>query len=238
MVEDQAGLAGDNTPPNTDPRVQELEQKLAQWEKRYSDSTREAQRVTQLNQQLQSQLYETHRQDVPQRNSAGQRLADVGIPVDALEELVTERARSLVQEQFQPIMRGMQARTELVGRYKDFAKFESDIGELLNEDQAFQQTYNRVYQADPAAALELAYHRLGDTKRKTHKGERFNSEEEMAGAQIPSQRSGDARRSPNGNDAVYSQAADNYRKSPNRRTAEALFKARMKSVISDDHLGQ
>lgn len=227
--------------PAPDPRVAELEAKLALIERRYNESSEEGKRLARLNQQLQAQAFETPRQDVPQRNTAGQRLTEYGIPVDALDEYIHAKANALVEEKFAPIVKGMQARQTMVGRYKNYAKFESQVGELINTDAEFAQTYNRVFQADPAAAMELAYFKVGEVERRS-RGNRPQSqpelEEEQAEAQIPSQRSGDARRNPGAKDVAIEQARDTYRKNPNRGTAEALFRARMKTVISDDFLNQ
>jgi|SwirhirootsSR2_FD_contig_31_13289662_length_1150_multi_4_in_0_out_0_2 hypothetical protein len=220
-----------------DPRIAELEAKLANVSRDYAASSREAKRLAELNQNLQSAYVNPH-QDVPHRNTAGERLAEAAVPVDALEEYVDQRANQIVSQKFEPLVRGMQARQTMLGKYKDYGKFESDIGELLNTDSDFQQMYNRVFQADPVAAFELAYHRLGETKRKSHRNGAPPDTSDLTEAQIPNQRSGDARRIPQGQEAAVEVAARNYRENPNRNTAAAFARARLKTAISDDFLNQ
>ena len=175
------------------------------------------------------------RQDVPSRNTAGQRLTEYGIPVDALDEYVEQKVQSRLEERFQPIMRGLSARQEMVGKYKDYNKFESDMMEYVNSDPQLQQTYNRVFTADPVAAFEYAYLKYGHTKR----GESRNgvSEEEKSEAQIPSQRSGDTRRTPQA-DVDVQRLLEVYQQNPTRRNAEAYAKARLHGVIKEDFLRQ
>ena len=240
-MEEQQGASAQE-PKSADDRIAELEAKLNAVTRDYSASSREAKRLADHVQALQS-AYEAPRQDVPQRNTAGQRLAEAAIPVDALEEYIDQRANRIADQKFaagfEPLMRGVQARQTMVGKYKDYAKFESDIGELLNSDPEFQQTYNRVFQADPVAAFELAYFRLGETKRRSRNSSRDHSNgEELAEAQIPNQRAGDSRRIPTGHEAAVDAAARAYRENPNRVTKDAYVRARLKTAISDDFLNQ
>ncbi len=236
MAEEQNGAVGDNK-PDADQRIAELERQYQVLQQRYDASSQEGKRLAQL---IQQQSYEMNRQSVPQRDSAGQRLTDSGLPVDALDEYIEQKADALVAKRFEPLMQGMQARQKMVGRYKDYAKFETDIGELINGDPDFQQTYNRVFQADPVAAFELAYHRLGETKRRSRGSAKNEAVDgaDLSEAQIPNQRSGDSRRIPGGYDAVLQAAERAYRENPNRVTKDAFVRARLKTAISDDFLNQ
>jgi len=219
-----------------DPRIAELEAKLANVSRDYAASSREAKRLAELNQNLQSAYVNPH-QEVPQRSVTGQRTAEFGLPEDLYDERIEQRANAIVASRFEPLVKGMQARQTMLGRYKDYGKFESDIGELLNTDSDFQQMYNRVFQADPVAAFELAYHRLGETKRKSHRNGAPPDTSDLIEAQIPNQRSGDARRIPQDGGAVQ-EARRAWEQNKNATTAAAYARARLKTAIPDSHLNQ
>ena len=237
-MEEQQGASAEE-PKSADDRIAELEAKLNAVTRDYSASSREAKRLADHVQALQS-AYESPRQDIPMRNTAGQRLAEAAIPVDALEEFARGIARETASQEFaqrfDPLMRGVQARQTMVGKHKDYAKWEADIGELLNTDPDFQQTYTRVFNADPVAALDLAYYTLGDRKRRGRSNGTPDGQE-ASEAQIPSQRSGDARRIPQDGGALH-EAARALRENRNPQTVAAYAKARLKTAIPDEFLNQ
>lgn len=217
--------------PNADQRIAELEAKLANVTKRYSDSSAEAQRLAQTIQQLQSFT----RPQIPNRRPWEETLDSSGIPVDAIRQAIHDEASTLVQQQFEPLKRGIQARQTMIGRYKDYGKFESDIGELLSTDQDFAQMYGRVFEADPVAAFELAYYRLGESKKKSRSRP---ADDDLTESQIPSSRSGDTQRSPKGFEGDVEEAARQYRANPNPANARAFAKAKLKIAIPDEWLNQ
>ncbi|HLC20933.1 MAG TPA: hypothetical protein VJM10_02340 [Candidatus Methylomirabilis sp.] len=138
------------------------------------------------------------RQDVPKRDPYG-RLAEYGVPADAVREAIRMEAREELKEALEPIMRGFQARQTLLGKYKDYAKFESDVATYIQSDPETSQTYNRLFQADPVGAFEYAFLKFGQEAR-SKRGQKGSgqSTEEATEAQIPTARSGDARRIPSG----------------------------------------
>lgn len=223
------------TQPNADPRIAELEAKYNELSRRYAASSEEGKRLAQQIQYFQ----QTQAASQANRPPWEQKLEESAIPIDALNQLIDARAGQLVQQRFEPIQRGIQARQTAIGRHKNFAKWEPEMGEMINSDPDFRETYNRVFEVDPSAAFDLAYYRLGETRRKEHRnGNQVADEADLSEAQIPSQRSGDSRRVPTGNDAAVAEAREAYRQNPNRTTLNAFANARLRSVIPDSHLNQ
>lgn len=191
----------------------------------------------QLSQAAQQAFAANPRQGVPDRSKPGyaQRLEALGVPPDDIRELVQDVARGLVQEELQPIYQMGTARTQAMGKHKDYAQFEAEIGQWINSDPKRSETYARVFKADPVAAFDWAYYEFGSDRRKEY----GNGEPQPNGAThaaIPSQRSGDSRQQQFSADIGLEQAAQAYRENPSRLTAERYAKARLAGVITDEHL--
>jgi hypothetical protein len=231
MEDPNASPASDNKEPNAEQRIAELEAQLDSVTKRYSASSAEAQRLAQTVQQLQ----QPPRQNVPSRRPWEETLENSGVPAEAIRNAIHEEAMGLIQQQFEPMTRAVQARQTMVGRYKDYGKFESDMMGFVNSDPELQQTYTRIFSADPVAAFDYAYLKFGmDQRGKRSKNGGMDND--IVETQIPTNRSGDTRRAPRGADAAVEEAARAYRDKPSTRTAEAYGKARLKTVISDEFL--
>ena len=197
----------------------------------YRNSSREAQRLRNQVQQAAAQP----REQIPTlRQRPEDRLSEFGIPVDAMGEFVREQVGQLLA----PLARGAEARTRLLGDYPDYLKFEVDVARHLQSDPELSETYNRMFQADPAGAMEYAFLKFGEDKRKTTRPATERSPEESAHAAIPSQRKGDARRGPDEAGRAVEEAFKQYQQTGTSRDAAAYARARLHTVIKDEFLNQ
>jgi len=188
--------------------------------------TAEAAARTLLEQQVQ-------RQAVPQRGDPASRLAEYGVPVDALDEYV----RSRVNETFEPIARGAMARNSMLSSHPDYQKYEADVAQFINEDPSLSQSYQKLFAADPVSAMEFAFLKYGDVKRREHpNGDSTPQQIARSEAQIPSSRAGDARTQPAAQqDERLNRTWEHYQKTGDPR---AFAKARLSQAVSDDFLNK
>lgn len=200
----------------------------------YRNSSQEAQRwrdrATQLDQALQAA--NPPRQEVPSRgySSPYDRLAEFGLPVDAMRDALREEIR----QEFQPIARGLSARSQVLGQYPDYQKYEADVANFVNGDPALAQTYNAMFSADPVGAMEYAFLKFGEQQRRQHpegRGKAPTQATEQAHAQIPTARSGESRQRDEGGDDTIRQAWEHYQKTGN---PTAFAKARLGQVVSKE----
>ena len=175
------------------------------------------------------------RQDVRVRGTLDDRLNDAGIPSMDIREL----AREVVRAELEPIARGVNARNTVLAQYPDYNKFESDVAQFIQSDPNLNQTYQRLFVADPVGAFEYAFLKFGESRRRTHQPEGSESLMQEVGshAGIPTSRSGDARRIDRSRDETAS-AWEQWQKTGSQRDANAYAKARLKTAISDDFLNQ
>jgi hypothetical protein len=200
--------------------------------KGYRNSSAEAKRLAQENQRLQETLQgyaANQRQDIPQRQNAGDRLAEFGIPADALNDFVNER----VGQALAPLAAGFQARGRVLNSYPDYTKYEAEVAEYVNSDPEFSQRYAKMFSADPVGAMELAFLKFGETKRHQAPPPAAPNAQEMADASLPGERAGESRRS----DDLDSQVRDAYeqmQKSGNEASfVERFAKLRLRQAIPD-----
>lgn len=172
------------------------------------------------------------RQDVKRRDRPEDRLTEFGVPVDALEEYFNTR----LQKAFEPVLAAANARSTIVGKYPDYNKFESDVNQFLQSDRELNETVGRMAQADPAGALEYAFLKFGESRRKSFNTNGNGSQEDVTHAQIPGSRGGETRRQPDSVTGEIQRAWQQYQKTGSTGDARAYAKARLKTVISDDFL--
>lgn len=165
-------------------------------------------------QEVQRLQAEGQRQAVPQRGRPEDRLNDLGIPVDAIDEIVNAR----IQKAFEPISQAYQGRNQMLSQYgNDYSKYEADVAAFVGADPNLNQTYQRIFQADPAGAMEYAFLKFGDSERKKHgqavkdgKAAASERDKDRAEAGIPTSRSGDTRvNDVNGSQAELREAWEN-----------------------------
>ncbi len=203
----------------------------------YRNSGAEAQRLASRVQQLETVMQQQVQQQAPARNGAlrpEERLSELGIPVDALDEYVNER----MQRAFQPIARGINARTRVIADYPDYQKFESDVSQFINSDPALQQKYNTMFNADPEGAFEYAFLKFGENRRRATpaNGDTNGAEAgKRADAQIPSGRSaGGGERVGGGGNEGSDQVAKAFERYQKTGDPTAFAKARLSQIFSPD----
>lgn len=146
------------------------------------------------------------RQDIPQRPSNPlDRLGDVGLPVDAFRDAVRQEFTQL----FQPIAAGLQARPVLMSEYPDYSQFESQVAQFVQSDPMLSQRYQQMFQADPIGAMEFAFLKYGEHRRREQP---TPNEPDPTAAQIPTQRSGDSRNPGNAEADNLQRAWEHYQK--------------------------
>jgi hypothetical protein len=203
----------------------------------YRASSQEAKRLAQENQRLQEayqQAAVNQRQDIPNRSRPEDRLAEFGIPADALNDFVNER----VGQALRPLAEGFQARGKVVTEYPDYQKYEADVANYISSDPEFSQQYSRIFAADPAGAMQLAFLKFGESKRKGSPSPIAPNAQEMVDASLPGGRAGESRRSESGSQGAVEEAYKRYQQTGNSRDAEAYAKLRLKQAIPDEFLNQ
>lgn len=169
---------------------------------------------------------------VPDRRSESpeDRLTQFGVPVDALNEYVGQA----IQKAFAPITNGMNARGKIVSDHPDYVQFESDVAAFIGNDPNLSQSYPKMFEADPAAAMEYAFLKFGDSRRRTgsHRDTVVGS---PADAAIPSSRAGEGRRVPDETSKLQ-ELYERFQKSGSSRDAAAYAQQRLHSVVTDEHL--
>lgn len=201
----------------------------------YRASSAEAKRLAAENQRLQESWNAANqRQDIPNRTRPEDRLAEFGIPADALNDFVNER----VGQALAPLARGFEARSRVLNEYPDYTKYEADVANFINSDPEFSQQYNRIFSADPAGAMQLAFLKFGENRRKNAPTPSAPNAQEMADASLPGGRQGDSRRTESSEQGEIEEAFKRYQASGSQRDAEAYAKLRIKQVIPDSFFTQ
>lgn len=208
--------------------------------KRASDT--EAKRIAAENQQLRNLAFANQRQDIPQRQTVYDKLAEYGVPGDLLRQAVREEAGELVQSAFNPIAQGFQARNKLMADYSDYAKYEPEVASFIQSDPSVNEKYSKMFSVDPEAAAEYAYLKFGESRRKSRRDHREEERElrnqTASEAQIPGGRSGDTRRRGEDNNDEVRAAREAFQKTGSSADATRYAKARLRNVISDEFLNQ
>ena len=224
----------DSTPTPPDYAGYQSAEELARG---YRASSAEAKRLAAENQRLQ-EMFQTQaanpRPDIPNRTRPEDRLAEFGIPADALNEFVNER----VGQALRPLAEGFQARGRVLNEYPDYQKYEADVANFVNADPDFSQRYAKMFAADPVGAMELAFLKFGETKRKTTPPPKAPNAQEMADAALPSERQGETRPAVPDNQRNVEEAWKRYQKSGSKADAEAFARARLHDVIPEGFLRQ
>ena len=196
----------------------------------YRASSQEAKRLAAENQRLQEQFQQsTQRPDIPNRSRPEDRLAEFGIPADALNDFVNER----VGQALRPLAEGFQARGRVLNEYPDYQKYEADVANFVNADPDFSQRYARMFSADPVAAMELAFLKFGESKRKGAPPPQAPNAQEMVDASLPGGRAGDSRRNESSDQGEIEEAFKRFQATGLQRDAEAFAKLRIRQAIPD-----
>lgn len=180
--------------------------------------------------------YVNQAQNAHNGNDPRQRMLDQGIPVDELDRYVDAKLQQRMEQAFQPITQTFQARGKVLARHPDYAKFEPEVSQFINTDPELSETFGKMAQVDPAAALEYSYLKFGESRRKNAPaGDKRKVQSVASEMQIPTQRSGDTRNSPSAADDQVQRAAEHYQKTGDPR---AYAKTRLRQAIPDSFFQQ
>lgn len=184
-------------------------------------------------------LEQQTRQPIPQRDEYGrfaandpaQRLNDMGVPVDALDQYVGRQVSQAIERAFAPIAQGIQARTQMVSQYSDYNKFESDVAQFVNADPNLSQRYQKMFASDPEGAMEYAYLKFGQSRK--HEVLPNGNGEIRKEASIPSGRQSEGKANPSSTDETVAKGWERYQKTGD---PVAYAKARLRQAIRSDFL--
>lgn len=203
----------------------------------YRSSGEEAKRLREKADKLESlmtQVFEqqaANQRTVPNRSGRPEdRLTEFGVPVDALDEFVAGR----VAKAFEPMARGIQARQTIVGSHPDYVQFEQDVANFIGNDPDLSQRYPRMFESDPAGAMEYAFLKFADSRRRSV-GSTTGAVGGSVDAAIPTSRNGEGRRAPDGDQHIRD-AFDRWQKTGSSQDAQGYARARLRGVITDDFL--
>ena len=206
----------------------------------YRSSGSEAKRLREDKERLENLVVQlanngsNSRSPVPDRTSTPEsRLTEFGVPVEALEQLVNDR----INRAFAPLTNGMQARTKFVADHPDYAKFEADVAQYIANDPELSASYPRMFEASPVQAMEYAFLKFGESRRRDHPVVGNGTMSDSVDAAIPNSRGGESRRAPDGSQGLQD-AYERFQKSGSSRDAQAYAKLRLHDVIKDDFLNQ
>lgn len=231
------GEPGSANPNGAQPPARDLagytdEQQLV---KAYRASSTEAQRQKARADALEQALTAFQRPTVNPRGHSQpeDQLAELGIPVDALDAMVTRRAQEIVGRAFEPIAKGMTARNTVMAQYPDYQKYEQDVAKFISDDQALQEKYERMFQTDPESAMDYAFLKFGEHQRRQNPNPAPQNGAKRTDAQIPSARSTEGRTRPDDNRDELAAAYKRFAESGDPRARDAYVKARLKGAFSE-----
>lgn len=175
------------------------------------------------------------RQNVPDRRgrTPEEELTAMGVPVEALDNYFDKRFNKALA----PLTNGVQARGKVVADHPDYIQFENDVANFINTDPDLSQRYPRMFEADPAGAMEYAFLKFGESRRRTIPAPPNGGAGNPVDAQIPTSRAGDARRAPDGSEELQ-KLYEEFQRTGSSRSAAAYAQARLHTVITDQHLNQ
>jgi hypothetical protein len=218
----------ENTPTPPDYAGYQSAEELARG---YRASSAEAKRLAAENQRLQemAQMAAANpRQDIPNRTRPEDRLAEFGIPTDALEEFFVQRFGKALE----PLANMANARNQVVSEYPDYVTYETEVNKWVREDASRAADYDQRFLKDPAGAMQLAFLKFGEAKRKNAPIPQTPNAQEMADASLPGERVGESRRT-DGLENQVQEAFEKMQKSGSSRDVEAFAKLRLKEAIPD-----
>lgn len=197
----------------------------------------ESQKTKDLLAQVITNGFPNGRQSVPDRraDNPADRLSEFGVPVDALDGYFEQKLNRALR----PLMDGVQARGQIVSQHPDYVQFEADVASFIANDPDLSTRYPKMFEADPAGAMEYAFLKFGESRRRAvpANGGNNGAVGNVADAAIPSSRAGEGRRVPDRSQAIQ-EAYERFQKTGSSRDAEAYAKLRLHNVIKDEFLNQ
>lgn len=129
---------------------------VEELEKGYWNSSQEAARISTENKTLKELLVAQQRVNPAERAEARDKFEDelreAAIPLDALDAYINKRTQRAVKDAWEPILRGAQARNDVIKQFPDFVETEPVIEQFL----AANPEVNDEYQGMINAGLERA----------------------------------------------------------------------------------
>ena len=201
---------------------------LDELKRGYRNSGEEAKKWRRAAEEMmqQVQLLQQPRQ---QEQSPYDRLNAIGVDPAAVRQAI----QAEVQNALAPIARGFTARSEVLQEQPDYGKVESDVAQFIGGDPSLNRKYNAMFQGDPAGAMEWAYLKYGENRRRSTPSQPgAPNPADVAQASLPSGRAGDSRGAGTDlRDEEKRQAAEYYRQTGDPR---AYAKSRYRESIPDE----
>lgn len=206
--------------------------------KGYRASRDEVKRIQTEQAEFESQVRTFMAANQPQRpepTDPYDRLTQLGVPADAVRDIVSREVRSA----FEPIGQALNARTQMVARHPDYVKFEPEVSQFLTTDRDTASAYQKMSTADPLGAMEYAYFKYGESKRSEQSdgdsGRPKMRAAEPTHAGQPAARSGEGRSQETGDQQATTDAWEHFKKTGQK---EPYIKARLRRAYGDDFLNQ
>jgi hypothetical protein len=121
----------------------------------------------------------------------------------------------------------------VVSEYPDYVTYEAEVNQFVQSDPEFSQRYARMFNADPVAAMELAFLKFGESRRKNVQPPAAPNAQEMVDASLPGERTGESRRAGEMGQSEVDEAYRKYQQSGTSQDAEAYAKLRLRQAIPD-----
>lgn len=161
-------------------------------------------------------------------------LAELGIPVEAIDSMIQRRAQEVVARSFEPIAKGMTARNTVMAEYPDYQKYENEVAKFIQQDERLNDKYNRMFATDPESAMDYAFLKFGESQRRANpKPPADNGGGKRTDAQIPSGRTAEGRTRPEDSGDDLQRAYEAFRKTGDPRARDAYVKARLRGQFSE-----
>lgn len=147
---------GGNTGPTPERLLANKYRSVDELERGYTELQRVSNESFTRLQTIEQKLAEMDRMN-PAEQMAARRdprelLEEVGVPPDAIAELV----RAETEKFFQPMLRAQEAKTRLNQLYPDFQNIENDVAAFIKSNPVYTARYQRMYQADEEGAMDWA----------------------------------------------------------------------------------
>lgn len=190
----------------------------------YRASGAEAKRLKAEADQYRQALDELRRPSIPQRSRPEEYLQQIGVDPQPIIELMDQR----FSQAMRPLAQMASARQEMLSRYPDYNKFESEVAQFISSDPERLERYNRLFSADPAGAIEYGILAFTADRQKSAPSTR-EPREETVHAQVPGPRSADTSRRSGDPAAARDAAWQRYQQNPSRESAEQLARLVIRS---------
>lgn len=226
--------------------VEELEKGYNEFRGELDRIREENRRELDRERQRVDQFISQARQPQPQPRDPLEELNTYGVPADPIREAIRSETARMRQE-FENEQRQrdqllaeartkvQQARSAVARQYPDFIQKAQSIADFVDSDTSLTERYSRLYETDPATAMEWAYLRYRDANPAPKR--QSAAENPVTGALPAGQGTGE--RQPGAADQAYREElakAREYYKT--YKDPMPYVRARMRGLIPDSHFQQ